>query len=60
MTHLKPFVSINWVALRMGVHHLTARSYLATLGLQTIRIGHRDLYRTVEVVPHLQALFGEE
>jgi hypothetical protein len=56
MTYSKPFISINRIASLLGVHHVTARAFLATLPLKSIRIGRRDLYRTVEVMPRLESL----
>lgn len=56
MTYSKPFISANRIAILLGIHHVTACACLATFGVDPVRIGERNLYRTTEILPLLNGL----
>ena len=60
MIHHKRFISINRVATLIGIGHRTARRMLEGLGLPTVRIGKRELYRTRAVEDRIGDLFAHE
>ncbi len=53
MTYTKPLISVNRVASMIRCHHSTARTVLEAMGLESVELGKRRLYRTADVLARL-------
>jgi len=56
VTQAKPLISVNRVARLIQCHHSTARAFLEGLNLESVALGKRRLYRTGDVLSHLQEM----